>query len=760
MTRPGRDIARLQRDPAGETLAAKAWLENYVSTTGDRMPVPASKHKGKRKATGETIFFDDGEEECEDLDECCPIRLPHVLRKDVYEEYQLFCIKNREMCVSDKHFFKMWRKEFPHVGVTRLKGTLAMCSKCALYTSLMKTAPTTELYEKYAKIRQKHIDFSRRQREVYYRNRNFAMDNKEKCVSMIMDGMDQRKTYLPVVRRREKNDRVDLIKQKLLGVKVHGHGNFVYVAQPPLKTGANFTLECFVRTINKLDALYQKNNQALPSRVKVQLDNASDNKAYVVLAFMSFLVEREIFEEVDLNFLMVGHTHEDIDQYFSVISRKFNTLIFKERHKGVYTFEEFQGAVRDAFLKEEFVPRCVDLVQANHDFQTWLSGFIDPDLQYITCFRHFRIRKCTANELLLFQTKDHLCALVNKAALFAKEYMSHPDDKYDPSPEQLESNGPIVVLLLGDVVGEPDLEQFKGLARESISVGREGREVDNAEELNELAFDEMKAGWLTWIDDPVHGASNQQKESFKAMVERMVTFVEQLPEATVRRLKPLRLPLPLRQRRGLPSTQAIADPSAAAAAAAVDRSPPRPLMAYRGRSSKEATAERRKRQKEVATARELQRSREMFPEIKKGMVLLCKTIEEESELPKHELAISQHHLPEQRRTDDDGIDNVEVQWMSGKTSNGSESGRNDLNALFRPWFMKGSKAAPYKGVITRESVEMIGIKLVGRGSAKTPMRPRGYIFDQHKKEIAALGVGFTYDGSTKQLVYEEKEREI
>ena len=39
-------------------------------------------------------------------------------------------------------------------------------------------------------------------------------------LSLIVDGMDQSKTQLPVVRRRDKSDDLKLIKQKIMAVKV------------------------------------------------------------------------------------------------------------------------------------------------------------------------------------------------------------------------------------------------------------------------------------------------------------------------------------------------------------------------------------------------------------------------------------------------------------------------------------------------------------------------------------------------------------
>ena len=54
----------------------------------------------------------------------------------------------------------------------------------------------------------------------------------------------------------------------------------------------------------------------------VQLDNCEENKNKnkSVFAFCADLVEKHVFEQVYVGFLMVGHTHEDIDQFFSTIS--------------------------------------------------------------------------------------------------------------------------------------------------------------------------------------------------------------------------------------------------------------------------------------------------------------------------------------------------------------------------------------------------------------------------------------------------------
>ena len=55
--------------------------------------------------------------------------------------------------------------------------------------------------------------------------------------------------------------------------------------------------------------------------LRIQVDNCSqENKNQYMFAFCVALVGLGYFAEVYLSFLLVGHTHEDIDQRFNVIS--------------------------------------------------------------------------------------------------------------------------------------------------------------------------------------------------------------------------------------------------------------------------------------------------------------------------------------------------------------------------------------------------------------------------------------------------------
>jgi hypothetical protein len=61
----------------------------------------------------------------------------------------------------------------------------------------------------------------------------------------------------------------------------------------------------------------------LPRRLSLQMDNyINDNKNCHMLTFLSLLIIRKVFEEVQLGFLVVGHTHEDIDGSFGYLLKK------------------------------------------------------------------------------------------------------------------------------------------------------------------------------------------------------------------------------------------------------------------------------------------------------------------------------------------------------------------------------------------------------------------------------------------------------
>jgi CO dehydrogenase nickel-insertion accessory protein CooC1 len=72
-------------------------------------------------------------------------------------------------------------------------------------------------------------------------------------------------------------------------------------------------------------------------------DCVKENINRYLLVFLSLLMAKEMFEEVKLGFLVVGHTHENIDGCFGYLSKKLkkqNNYILANLMKAFMVLQE------------------------------------------------------------------------------------------------------------------------------------------------------------------------------------------------------------------------------------------------------------------------------------------------------------------------------------------------------------------------------------------------------------------------------------
>ena len=104
----------------------------------------------------------------------------------------------------------------------------------------------------------------------------------------------------------------------------------------------------------------------LPKKLFLQLDNlVKDNKNRYVMAFCSLLTARRVFKEVTVGFLIVGHTHEDINAHFSYLSKHL-------KMKNTYVLADLMKAFMDSQKTTAFIP---ELVQEVADFKKFLHSY-------------------------------------------------------------------------------------------------------------------------------------------------------------------------------------------------------------------------------------------------------------------------------------------------------------------------------------------------------------------------------------------------
>jgi hypothetical protein len=85
------------------------------------------------------------------------------------------------------------------------------------------------------------------------------------------------------------------------------------------------------------------------------------------------LKEKKIFRKIKLSYLIVGHTQEDVDALFSIISRFFKFVL-----KRVHTITAF---INDLISSMKKAPKCVEQIEYCFDYSL-LQQFADKNLAH------------------------------------------------------------------------------------------------------------------------------------------------------------------------------------------------------------------------------------------------------------------------------------------------------------------------------------------------------------------------------------------
>ena len=192
---------------------------------------------------------------------------------------------------------------------------------------------------------------------------------------IIIDSMDKVKTMYPKYRAHRKPAYLDGLprpRSTLSAVLCHGWCSCIYTADEFLSHGASAFCEVLCRALDQVLAISKKTGRPMPRHLVIQSDNTTAQaKNSVVSVFLAYLVAMGYFTTATLNFLTVGHTHEDVDRLFAMI------LLLVLRPKLWETPEELNALIEQALRplsegkKEELI---VEEVKHIRDFDTWLGA--------------------------------------------------------------------------------------------------------------------------------------------------------------------------------------------------------------------------------------------------------------------------------------------------------------------------------------------------------------------------------------------------
>lgn len=268
--------------------------------------------------------------------------------------------------ISLSSFYRMWRTEYPHVQIPPFS-RFAKCYHCWEYKCGMEATTNAAAKVEIKKLYMVHIRRQMEERRDYWTFKRSAIITPDVYMSIIVDGMDQNTTMVPKMRQTVKNIESRFVKTHLCGVLVHGIGLYADVwIDAHHKHDSNQVVTTVMHVINDV----KRRKGRVPPTLRIQADNCTrENKNVYMFALCASLVGLGIFQEVQLCFLIVGHTHEDIDQRFSIIS---NTL----KRTDIDSLQELLQLVEKGTSYTEA------FVSARHLENVWdWKSFITPHLQ-------------------------------------------------------------------------------------------------------------------------------------------------------------------------------------------------------------------------------------------------------------------------------------------------------------------------------------------------------------------------------------------
>ena len=171
----------------------------------------------------------------------------------------------------------------------------------------------------------RHLDRQYEDRRVYWDARassRLGTDyENQRTICCIIDSIDRSKFALPRTGALQSKEMAGLERPRLdcTAVICHGHMLAIFIAEPGLVKGASWTVECLAHCFHVLQA--ERGIDLREYSVRLQGDNCSKElKSNSVAKFLSVMVARRRLRRADLQTLVSGHSHEDVDQYFSLMA--------------------------------------------------------------------------------------------------------------------------------------------------------------------------------------------------------------------------------------------------------------------------------------------------------------------------------------------------------------------------------------------------------------------------------------------------------
>ena len=261
------------------------------------------------------------------------IVLPSFLTiKDLFEIYSSEAekplIQQSTFYKQLKNIFGKKRKDktLPCVRISAYS-THSRCDQCLALLTLQRSSKTEDELAFAKALKFKHRQCYSKSRESIENTRSLALSHPDSHLFCQLDDMDNQKSYIPrILEPGKKTSKIFKLPSKITGT-------IMYSSYYPLNRKINFFVNHnnFEQSGSKVVSIlylmlkdFVADHHQLPPNLHINLDNCwRENKNKFLFSFLAALVELDIFKEIKVEFLMPGHTGNQCDQLFSILTEEF-----------------------------------------------------------------------------------------------------------------------------------------------------------------------------------------------------------------------------------------------------------------------------------------------------------------------------------------------------------------------------------------------------------------------------------------------------
>jgi hypothetical protein len=283
----------------------------------------------------------------------------------------MFC-KENDLFTKYSWFVYVWNENFPTLAT--IDDDIVRCSTCVnineqLKSDKISTEKKIELQEELN--HHKKISKIQRNYEFTLKGKNFSINSglaqQDKITLINLDHMSSKN----VIKKKYKIKN-DITKEQL---KIHIGGlydyktNYTHYFLYPENHSENSNV--IITQIHEyLNTNYSTIKSSNIKKLVVLLDNHSTNKSYLVLLYLYLLVVYfKCFEEVELGFLIPGHTHSIIDQRHSIIRKKIISV------NDLFSIEDWKNMINN-------IKKFTCILGTILDFNNLLNEFINKNEKF------------------------------------------------------------------------------------------------------------------------------------------------------------------------------------------------------------------------------------------------------------------------------------------------------------------------------------------------------------------------------------------